>query len=173
MQRDKRKEEIFRLVEEMDIFAKISFRSGVDMFSHFFWWDIKINSQHLKPEYKDYTDILLVPYRIDANLLKEIGKEKNGIWQVKPDCWGRNKKFPHIDIRTGNIHPIWNPKEWDGKVKQLILVTGKNNEHLGPRCAFNKGNELAEPIGGKKNSSIIYQKESKRCRVTIDVTPFE
>lgn len=136
-----------------------------------FWWDIRINSEILSEEYREYTDIILSPDRIDLEIINSIscGMKKNQekLIIVNSGSWGIKKGLDHIDITTGNIHREdwtqkiwggnWEKLTWDGKIKQLILVKNKNNGHLGPRIAFARGNERTGYEGNE--DYLIFQRD--------------
>lgn len=168
---DGKSNKITQKIKENNVFAQISMRWGrSETLYNYFWWDIKINSICLKHEFRDYTDILLMPYRITADIInnelrdkeiKEIQDEKN-IVIVKADAWGIKENTTHLDPSTGNIHPAsWNFEEWDGFIKQLILAKSKDNGHLGPRIAFSKNNQEFE-FQKKKMECIEYRRDSGR-----------
>lgn len=145
-QMDEKSNKIIQQIKANNLFVRISMRWGQgERLYTYFWWDIKIDSNCLKDEFRDYTDILLMPYRITADVIdkirdkdmKEVEDEKN-IVIVKEDAWGIKENTTHLDPLTGNVHPAeWNFEEWDGVIKQLILVKKKDNGHLGPRIAKN------------------------------------
>lgn len=149
----KTSEKICNEVQLYDTFIQINERWGVgETLFDFFWWDIKINSTKLGKKYSKYTDIILSPDRIDKNIVNNIGNVKKGnIIIVNSDSWGIKAKVDHIDVTTGNIHRkdwtknMWGGNRdeltWNGKIKQLILVTEEGNGHLGPRIAYAKGEE--------------------------------
>lgn len=114
------------------------------------WYYIKIKTDLLKEEYNKYDSILFMPYRINKDILKEIGDcskkgkntkikiygdflikvNKNNDKYIRDKYWGKGKgkkEFPHIDSVSGNIH-ITDVADVDKfGVKQLVLVNSKIN----------------------------------------------
>lgn len=133
-----------------------------DNFYNLFWWDIKVNSNCFREEFKKYSDILLIPHRISLSEIAKTGiieKNKDNIWLVEKDRFKKTTEYPHIDITTGNFHIEMNYEEWlsNPRIEQVVLVTSVDNNHLGPRYEFAKGKHELTFMGMDSSEFIVIQ----------------
>lgn len=151
-------------LRETNIFMYINQSWGRgDNFYNLFWWDIKVNSNCFKEEFKKYSDILLIPHRISLSEIAKTGiitKDKdNNIWLVKKERFKKTTEYPHIDITTGNFHIENDFTEWLNcpRIEQVALVTSEDNDHLGPRYEFAKGKQELTFNGMDSSDFIVLQ----------------
>lgn len=133
-----------------------------DNFYNLFWWDIKVNSNCFREEFKKYSDILLIPHRISLSEIAKTGiieKNKDNIWLVEKDRFKKTTEYPHIDITTGNFHINNDYTQWlnNPRIEQVALVTSVDNDHLGPRYEFARGNQELTFMGMDSSEFIVIQ----------------
>ena len=142
---------------------------GRGRFTNLFWWDLRIDPGCLREPFGDYTDILITPYRVDGFALDRLGEWSSDMpdhLYVRSECWGNSDSRPHIDHSTGNVHIDFNPEEWDGRIKQILLAKSKDNGHKGPRIAYAAGPDMIQLPDVR---CIIYTKKDPKSRYSIAV----
>lgn len=141
--------------------GKTKHRRGIRGLSDIWWFQYRIEMQSKLLGEMDR--ILIMPFLIDKEIQEEAMKEV-----INGGVAEEGVKRPHVDFKTGNIHPIITDNlDYDNsEIKQILLVrgsynpkTGQNDKHCFPMVVENLIDEPCYEYTWEKKKIYV----SKAC----------